>query len=155
MLVQLGYHIRAVSVLVLERVVELLKLFNSRTCQLVLGAGAIHMSGLKNVRAADAHGIRCHFSFLAVPVSRVLPTDSLPCPSALVAMQISARHLSLAAQALGLLGALLPSLRSTFMSILPHKQHALLADKCDSLAQVPLMTIFSLNTAIAVFRLIS
>ncbi|KAJ4800655.1 Vacuolar protein sorting-associated protein 54 [Rhynchospora pubera] len=34
---------------VVHRVVELLKLFNSRTCQLVLGAGAMQVSGLKSI----------------------------------------------------------------------------------------------------------
>ena len=31
------------------KVAELLKLFNSRTCQLVLGAGAVNMAGLKTI----------------------------------------------------------------------------------------------------------
>lgn len=36
---------------VVHRVAELLKLFNSRTCQLVLGAGAMQVSGLKSITA--------------------------------------------------------------------------------------------------------
>ncbi|CAN6234384.1 unnamed protein product [Urochloa humidicola] len=34
---------------VVQRVVEILKLFNNRTCQLVLGAGAMQVSGLKSI----------------------------------------------------------------------------------------------------------
>ncbi|XP_062185218.1 vacuolar protein sorting-associated protein 54, chloroplastic-like [Phragmites australis] len=34
---------------VVQRVVEILKLFNTRTCQLVLGAGAMQVSGLKSI----------------------------------------------------------------------------------------------------------
>lgn len=33
------------------RVIELLKAFNSRTCQVVLGAGAMRSAGLKNITA--------------------------------------------------------------------------------------------------------
>ena len=36
---------------IFHRVAELLKLFNSRTCQLVLGAGAMQVSGLKSITA--------------------------------------------------------------------------------------------------------
>jgi vacuolar protein sorting-associated protein 54 len=37
------------SLEVVQRVVEILKLFNTRTCQLVLGAGAMQVSGLKSI----------------------------------------------------------------------------------------------------------
>ncbi|CAD6264201.1 unnamed protein product [Miscanthus lutarioriparius] len=39
----------SLSLEVVQRVVELLKLFNTRTCQLVLGAGAMQVSGLKSI----------------------------------------------------------------------------------------------------------
>lgn len=35
----------------MSRVIELLKAFNSRTCQVVLGAGAMRSAGLKNITA--------------------------------------------------------------------------------------------------------
>ena len=35
----------------MSRVIELLKSFNSRTCQVVLGAGAMRSAGLKNITA--------------------------------------------------------------------------------------------------------
>eukprot|EP00850_Spirogloea_muscicola_P016997 SM000142S00511 [mRNA] locus=s142:81828:87360:+ [translate_table: standard] len=41
----------AMAMEVVHRVAELLKLFNSRTCQLVLGAGAMQVSGLKSITA--------------------------------------------------------------------------------------------------------
>ncbi|XVE89373.1 hypothetical protein DITRI_Ditri19aG0196400 [Diplodiscus trichospermus] len=39
----------ALSLEVVHRVVEILKFFNTRTCQLVLGAGAMQVSGLKSI----------------------------------------------------------------------------------------------------------
>ncbi|KAK3847864.1 MAG: Vps54-like protein-domain-containing protein [Linnemannia gamsii] len=36
---------------VMQRIIELLKLFNSRTCQVILGAGAMRSAGLKNITA--------------------------------------------------------------------------------------------------------
>ncbi|KAL5827777.1 hypothetical protein ACOSQ4_019574 [Xanthoceras sorbifolium] len=39
----------ALSAEVVHRVVEILKFFNTRTCQLVLGAGAMQVSGLKSI----------------------------------------------------------------------------------------------------------
>ncbi|KAK6916081.1 Vacuolar protein sorting-associated protein 54, C-terminal, partial [Dillenia turbinata] len=41
----------ALSSEVVHRVVEILKFFNTRTCQLVLGAGAMQVSGLKSITA--------------------------------------------------------------------------------------------------------
>lgn len=38
---------------VLQKIVELLKMFNSRTCQLVLGAGAMHSAGLKAITSKN------------------------------------------------------------------------------------------------------
>lgn len=37
----------------LQKVVELLKMFNSRTCQLVLGAGAMHSAGLRSITSKN------------------------------------------------------------------------------------------------------
>ncbi|XP_074338003.1 vacuolar protein sorting-associated protein 54, chloroplastic isoform X1 [Apium graveolens] len=39
----------ALSAEIVQRVVELLKFFNTKTCQLVLGAGAMQVSGLKSI----------------------------------------------------------------------------------------------------------
>lgn len=49
-----------VAVDILTRLVELLKLFNSRTCQLILGAGALQISGLKTISTKNlALASRC------------------------------------------------------------------------------------------------
>lgn len=41
----------------MSRVIELLKAFNSRTCQVVLGAGAMRSAGLKNITAKHLGGL--------------------------------------------------------------------------------------------------
>lgn len=47
--VDISRNLPALSSEVIHRVVELLKMFNTRTCQLVLGAGAMQVSGLKSI----------------------------------------------------------------------------------------------------------
>ncbi|THU74363.1 hypothetical protein C4D60_Mb04t32550 [Musa balbisiana] len=47
--VDISKFLPALSSEVVHRVVEMLKLFNMRTCQLVLGAGAMQVSGLKSI----------------------------------------------------------------------------------------------------------
>ena len=49
--VELSSHLPALTLDTLHRLLELLTLFNSRTCQLVLGAGAMHLAGLKSITA--------------------------------------------------------------------------------------------------------
>ncbi|MCL7039326.1 hypothetical protein MKW94_029953 [Papaver nudicaule] len=49
--VQMNNYLPALSFEIVQRVVELLKFFNTRTCQLVLGAGAMQVSGLKSITA--------------------------------------------------------------------------------------------------------
>jgi vacuolar protein sorting-associated protein 54 len=39
------------AVEIMQKLVELLKLFNSRVCQVILGAGAMRSAGLKNITA--------------------------------------------------------------------------------------------------------
>ncbi|KAL4854749.1 Histidinol-phosphate aminotransferase 2 [Chlorella vulgaris] len=52
---------------VAQRVLELLKVFNSRTCQLVLGAGAMQVSGLKSITAKHlAISCQCLGAFMAL-----------------------------------------------------------------------------------------
>ncbi|KAJ3080696.1 hypothetical protein HK102_002878, partial [Quaeritorhiza haematococci] len=74
---------------VLNRTLEVLKLFNSRTCQVILGAGAMRSAGLKN---------------------------------------ITARHIALASQSLGVVIRVIPHLRNTIQRFLPTKQQILLGD---------------------------
>lgn len=46
----------------MSRVIELLKAFNSRTCQVVLGAGAMRSAGLKNITARHLGAYHCFCS---------------------------------------------------------------------------------------------
>ncbi|TYH47558.1 hypothetical protein ES332_D10G005400v1 [Gossypium tomentosum] len=47
--IDMNHLLPALSLEVVHRVVEILKFFNTRTCQLVLGAGAMQVSGLKSI----------------------------------------------------------------------------------------------------------
>jgi hypothetical protein len=59
--------------------IELLKLFNSRTCQLVLGAGAMHLAGLKSINAKHlALSTQC-LGFAMSQVGRAAATRLLSC----------------------------------------------------------------------------
>ncbi|KAI8072970.1 Vps54-like protein-domain-containing protein [Gongronella butleri] len=74
---------------VLQRLYELLKLFNSRVCQVILGAGAMRSAGLKN---------------------------------------ISAKHLALASQSIGVMVALTPALKTCMTKYVPEKHRVLLSE---------------------------
>ncbi|GAA5800869.1 hypothetical protein HPULCUR_006308 [Helicostylum pulchrum] len=71
------------AVEIMQKLVELLKLFNSRVCQVILGAGAMRSAGLKN---------------------------------------ITAKHLALASQSLGVMIALIPKLKECIGQHMPTKQ---------------------------------
>ncbi|EOY25516.1 VPS54 isoform 1 [Theobroma cacao] len=47
--IDMNHLLPSLSLEVVHRVVEILKFFNTRTCQLVLGAGAMQVSGLKSI----------------------------------------------------------------------------------------------------------
>ncbi|KAF7722023.1 hypothetical protein EC973_003779, partial [Apophysomyces ossiformis] len=74
---------------IMQKLVELLKLFNSRVCQVILGAGAMRSAGLKN---------------------------------------ISAKHLALALQSLGVMVELIPSLKECLRRRMPAKHVVLLVE---------------------------
>ncbi|KAJ3042297.1 hypothetical protein HDV00_007664 [Rhizophlyctis rosea] len=82
-------YLPALTTDVMNRITEILKLFNSRTCQVILGAGAMRSAGLQN---------------------------------------ITAKHISLAAQSLGVVIAIIPHLKNMIQRHLPPKQHVLLGD---------------------------
>ncbi|CAG8433685.1 11264_t:CDS:10 [Ambispora gerdemannii] len=73
----------------MNKIVEILNLFNSRTCQVILGAGALESAGLKN---------------------------------------ITAKHLALASQSLGLMIALIPFIRECIRHNLNTKQAVMLTE---------------------------
>ncbi|KAI9320624.1 Vps54-like protein-domain-containing protein [Dichotomocladium elegans] len=74
---------------IMQKLIELLKMFNSRVCQVILGAGAMKSAGLKN---------------------------------------ISAKHLALASQSIGIMIALIPSLKEWVGRHMPAKQSILLGE---------------------------
>ncbi|CAL5410407.1 unnamed protein product [Camellia sinensis] len=47
--IDINNNLPALSSEVVHRVVEILKFFNTRTCQLVLGTGALQVAGLKSI----------------------------------------------------------------------------------------------------------
>ncbi|ORE06130.1 Vps54-domain-containing protein [Rhizopus microsporus var. microsporus] len=45
------YNLENIAIDIVQKLIELLKLFNSRVCQVILGAGAMQSAGLKNITA--------------------------------------------------------------------------------------------------------
>lgn len=90
--VECASHLHLVATDVLNKMVEVLSVFNSRTCQLVLGAGAMHLAGLKS---------------------------------------ITATHLALASQSVGLITTQIPVVREALSRRLP-AQHAVLLQALDN-----------------------
>ncbi|KAI9025359.1 Vps54-like protein-domain-containing protein [Phycomyces nitens] len=82
-------NLEGITTDIMQKLVELLKLFNSRICQVILGAGALRSAGLKN---------------------------------------ISAKHLALASQSVGLMIGLIPSLRDCIGRNMPAKHRVLLSE---------------------------
>ncbi|XP_050221650.1 vacuolar protein sorting-associated protein 54, chloroplastic isoform X2 [Mercurialis annua] len=81
--IDMNNFLPALSSEVVQRVVEILKFFNTRTCQLVLGAGAMQVSGLKSITskhlALASQVVSCTYAiipeirrilFLKVPETR-------------------------------------------------------------------------------------
>lgn len=178
--IECSAQLQAVGSDILNRLVELLQVFNSRSCQLVLGAGAMHLSGLKSVRTRSLHflsvclcvpsslGSLCSVSAQAslgccvsvmraersrwrMGVNRELDSFNLHsavlllfafrrafsvrcvrvrsltlCCVICVCVQITASHLALASQSVGLLVTQIPVLRGVLSSRLPSKHHVLL-----------------------------
>ncbi|KAH7622162.1 putative Vacuolar protein sorting-associated protein 54, chloroplastic [Nannochloris sp. 'desiccata'] len=65
-----------------QRVVELLRTFNSRTCQLILGAGAMQVSGLKSISvkhlAVACHSVRAVLAVFPALMIKFVEPVSLP-----------------------------------------------------------------------------
>ncbi|KAJ1657603.1 hypothetical protein IWQ61_003017 [Dispira simplex] len=89
--IQCAANVQILAADVLQRIVEIFKLFNSRTCQVILGAGAMRSAGLRN---------------------------------------ITAKHIALASQSLGLVITLLPFVRECLRQTL-NTSHEGLLDEFD------------------------
>ncbi|KAI8144882.1 Vps54-like protein-domain-containing protein [Fennellomyces sp. T-0311] len=83
------WNLEGMTTDIMQKLVELLKLFNSRVCQVILGAGAMRSAGLKN---------------------------------------ISAKHLALASQSVGIMIGLIPSLKECVRRHMPAKHTVLLSE---------------------------
>lgn len=122
-------QLQAVGSDILNRLVELLQLFNSRSCQLVLGAGAMHLSGLKSVkRPHDTHHCHCRYAALRIILIWLCCFFFMSFLSSSVSpvLQITATHLALSSQSVGLLVTQIPVLRQVLSQRLPSKHHILL-----------------------------
>jgi vacuolar protein sorting-associated protein 54 len=91
----------------MSRVIEFLKGFNSRTCQVVLGAGAMRSAGLKNITAK--HLGRSFSIWPLRSLIRYWPT-------------------ALASQSLSIMIALIPYVRETFRRHLSATQAVILVE---------------------------
>ncbi len=94
----------------MSRVIEFLKAFNSRTCQVVLGAGAMRSAGLKNITAK-------HLGTSTIKFLLLLPISDHP-------------HflLALASQSLSIISEFIPYIRETFRRHLSQKQAVMLIE---------------------------
>ncbi|CAH8346039.1 unnamed protein product [Eruca vesicaria subsp. sativa] len=78
--IDMSNSLPALSSEVVLRVVEVLRFFNTRTCQLVLGAGAMQVSGLKSIKAkhlALASQV-IDFTYTIIPESRRIMFSKVP-----------------------------------------------------------------------------
>jgi vacuolar protein sorting-associated protein 54 len=100
----------------MSRVIEFLKAFNSRTCQVVLGAGAMRSAGLKNITAKHLG----EYNFFAFFWFRLLCIPAL------------------ASQSLSVVFELIPYVRETFRRHLSQKQAVMLVE-FDKLKRVCLL----------------
>jgi hypothetical protein len=66
--VDLALLLEIVSAEAILKLVQILNIYNSRTCQLILGAGAMHLAGLKSITAKhlalSAHSLGAVISFI-------------------------------------------------------------------------------------------
>lgn len=102
----------------MSRVIEFLKAFNSRTCQVVLGAGAMRSAGLKNITAKHLGTYSCTL-----------------CRSRINLVY----GVALASQSLSIMIALIPYVRETFRRHLSPKQAVMLVE-FDKLKRVSRVT---------------
>ncbi|KAG2240923.1 hypothetical protein Bca4012_014216 [Brassica carinata] len=78
--IDMNKSLPALSSEIVLRVVEVLRFFNTRTCQLVLGAGAMQVSGLKSIKAkhlALASQV-IDFTYTIIPESRRILFSKVP-----------------------------------------------------------------------------
>ncbi|KAF3452422.1 hypothetical protein FNV43_RR02855 [Rhamnella rubrinervis] len=78
--VDMNNFLPALSSEIVHRVVEILKFFNTRTCQLVLGAGAMQVSGLKSITSKHLALASQVISFIYAIIPEIRQTLFLKVP---------------------------------------------------------------------------
>lgn len=106
----------------MSRVIELMKAFNSRTCQVVLGAGAMRSAGLKNITAKHL-GMLSRFSSFWVGLGLKVLTGIC-----LFGENRNTNTTALASQSLSVMISLIPYIRETFRRHLNAKQAVMLVE---------------------------
>ncbi|KAJ7015085.1 vacuolar protein sorting-associated protein 54 [Populus alba x Populus x berolinensis] len=82
-------YLSTLSSEVVHRVVEILKFFNTRTCQLILGAGAMQVSGLKSITSKHLALASQVISFVYAIISEIRRVLFLKVPEARKALLLS------------------------------------------------------------------
>jgi len=88
--VECAIRVQPIGVNVVHKLVELVKTYNSRTCELILGAGAMKTAGLKRIQAKHLSlSARSVFLLLEIlPHVRKVLSDKLPRQSRVVVDQL-------------------------------------------------------------------
>ncbi|CAI5944070.1 unnamed protein product [Closterium sp. NIES-64] len=131
---------------VVQRLADLLKLFNSRTCQLVLGAGAMQVgrglhgwqAGCRRAWAPCRWGGACMGGKQGVGVhGRHAGGEGLAWVASRVSglKTITAKHLALSSQCISLVYALIPDLRRILSAFIPDARRGLVITHLDRVAQ--------------------
>lgn len=87
--IDMNNFLSALSSEVVHRVVEILKFFNTRTCQLVLGAGAMQVSGLKSITSKHLALASQVISFVYAIIPEIKQVLFLKVPEARKALLLS------------------------------------------------------------------
>lgn len=100
---------------ILQCVPFLLQYFNSRTCQLVLGAGAVEAVGLKTITAR-------HLGMIIISIAYHCLLHGL----IITFVCIASSHVAMVSRCLQAIMLLIPNLKRHFQQRLASKQHILL-----------------------------
>lgn len=108
---RLVVNLKTLGTDVMSRTVEFLKAFNSRVCQVVLGAGAMRSAGLRNITAKHLGGFYLYL-----------------CPITTTKLNMPLSSTALASQSLSVMFELIPYVRETFRRHLSPKQAVMLVE---------------------------
>jgi vacuolar protein sorting-associated protein 54 len=103
---------------VLQSIIELLKVFNSRTCQLVLGAGAMHVAQLRSITAKHLGMCNAHMRSIIGQLALTTP----------MRISLAIDCTALAAQTVSLLIEVIPHLKQCLAPFFSTEKRVLLND---------------------------